>query len=155
MIEDTSDNFKQFVKILDWKLKVIPTKSPIEEAFQIAALIYLGRVSGTLLEERLRTQQRMERAFQLLTELASCERQFPIFILGCEARTDKHRMIVLDLITRTLDSPASRSFDHVKLLLEAIWAQDDLEDDKMQKETNYWKNINLTMRRSAIVPSFA
>ncbi|KAI0967474.1 hypothetical protein F4678DRAFT_483065 [Xylaria arbuscula] len=65
-IADMSDNFKQFVKILDWKIKMLPTSSPMEEAFQMAALLYLGRASGTLLEEPLKTQQRVERAFQLL-----------------------------------------------------------------------------------------
>ncbi|KAI0502915.1 hypothetical protein F5B22DRAFT_652607 [Xylaria bambusicola] len=155
MIADTSDNFKQFVKILDWKIKMLPTLNPMEEAFHIAALIYLGRASGTLLKEPLKTQERLDRAFELLPELASCERQFPIFILGCEARTDKRRVIVLDLIYRTMNSPASRSFDHIRLLLEAIWAQDDLEDNRLHKETNYWKKINLTMARCAIIPSFA
>lgn len=149
-----SDDHAQFLKILDWKVKTLCTTTPVEEVFQLAVLIYLGRVSRTLFDEPLRTRQRMDRAFLLLSELPSCERQFPVFIIGCEACTDEQRTIILELISRTMDKPASRCFNHTNVLLEAIWAQHDLEE-RQQQDKDYWIKLGSTLSRCAVPPCFA
>ncbi|KAJ2980343.1 hypothetical protein NUW58_g6967 [Xylaria curta] len=125
---------KECLKILDWRLRSVSTSGAVDEAF--------------------RRQQHIKKAFSLLSQLSSCERQFPVFILGCEARADEQRTIVLDLISRTEENSASRSFNHVKLLLEAIWAQDDLADAQIG-ELDYWNKLTSTVSRCSIPPCLA
>ena len=152
---EMSDDHREYLKILDWRIRMIPTADAMDEAFQLATLIYLNRVLGPLLDNQpLRTQQRIDKAFAVLSQLRSCERQFPVFVLGCEARTDNQRAIILDLISRTEDNVASRSFKHVKLLLEVIWAQDDLVDGQ-RKDLSYRNKLSSTMSRCADPPCFA
>lgn len=127
----------------------------MDEVFELAVLVYLNRILGPLLDDQpLRTQQRIDKAFAVLSKLSSCERQFPVFILGCEARTDKQRAIVLDLIFQTEVNAASRSFKHIKLLLEVIWAQDDLVDGQ-HGDLSYWNKLSSTMSRFGYPPCFA
>lgn len=134
---------------------MIPKADAMGEAFELAMLVYLNRILGPLFDDQpLRTQQRIGKAFAVLSQLSSCERQFPVFILGCEARTDHQRAIVLDLISRTEGNVASRSFKHVKLLLEVTWAQDDLVDGQ-HGDLSYWNKLSSTMSRCADPPCFA
>lgn len=152
------DDYKNFLKILDWKIRSIPVPvkgseisetATIVELYQTAILVYLNRVSGYLLDYSARTQQQIDRAFNLFSQLNSCERQFPVFILGCEARTDDQRATVLDLISRTEKSVSSRSLNHVKILIQAVWAQDDLAD----RELDYWDKLSTVIGSCTILPS--
>ncbi|RYP19018.1 hypothetical protein DL765_003601 [Monosporascus sp. GIB2] len=147
------DDHKSFLKVLDWRIRSVKVAHPVDELYQLAMLVYLHRISGTLLNQHLRTQQRIDEAFAILSQLGSCERQFPVFIFGCEARTDHQRVIILELISRTERNNASRSFNYVKLLMQAIWAQDDLVDSQ-NGDLDYWNKLSSTMSRCAIPPSF-
>jgi len=151
-------NYKSFLMMLDWRLRVIPVSAMvigtsemtmIMELYQLAALVYLNRVSEDLLDQSARTQQQIDRAFSIFSELSSCERQFPLFILGCEARTDDQRAIVLDLIARTEKGTSSRPIIQVKILIHAMWAQDDLAD----QELNYWDKLSSIISACSIMPS--
>ena len=151
---EISDDHREYLKILDWRIRSIPKADAMDEAFELAMLVYLTRISGPLLDDQpLRTQQRIGKAFAVLSQLSSCERQFPVFVLGCEARTDTQRAIVLDLISKTESNVASRSFNHVKRLLEAIWAQDDLFDGQ-NADLSYCNKLSSTMSRCVIPPCF-
>lgn len=150
-----SDDHREYLKILDWRIRRIPKANAMDEVFELAALVYLNRMLGPLLDDQpLRTQQRIDQAFAVLSRLNSCERQYPVFILGCEARTDEQRAIVLDLISKTEGNLASRSFKHIKLLLDVIWAQDDLVDGQ-HGDLSYWNKLSSTMSRFADPPCFA
>jgi len=152
------DDYRGFLRVLDWRIRSISSSNrgkedceadTIVELYQLAILVYLNRVSGNLLDQSVRTQQYLDRAYEMFETLDSCERQFPIFILGCEARTDEHRKIILDLIARTGKRSSSRSLNHVKILILAIWAQDDLAD----REINYWDKMTGIISRCSILPS--
>jgi hypothetical protein len=151
-------NYNSFLTVLDWKLRIIPVSATvigssemtlIVELYQLAALVYLHRVSENLLDQSARTQQQIERAFSIFSELSSCERHFPLFILGCEARTDDQRVIVLDLIARTEKGTSSRPVIQVKIMILAMWAQDDLAD----QELNYWDKLSFITSACSIIPS--
>jgi hypothetical protein len=151
-------NYKSFLMMLDWRLRIIPVSATvietsemtmIMELYQLAALVYLNRVSEDLLDQSARTQQQIDRAFSIFSELRSCERQFPLFILGSEARTDDQRAIVLDLIARTEKGTSSRPIIQVKILIHAMWAQDDLAD----QELNYWDKLSSIISACSIMPS--
>lgn len=120
------------------------------ELYQLALLVYLHRLSGKALDEPVKTQQRVDKAFNLFSQMDSCQRQFPVFILGCEARTDEQRAVILNLIARTEKSVSSRSFLYVRLLLQAIWTQDDLAD----KELHYWDKLSSIISCASILPTF-
>jgi hypothetical protein len=94
-------------------------------------------------------QEYLDKAFAMLSALSACERQFPIFILGSEARTDHERAIVLDLMARTESRKSSRSLVHANLLVQAVWAQDDLAHAKLE----YWKKMTAIISCCSIVPS--
>ncbi|KAJ8130685.1 hypothetical protein O1611_g2948 [Lasiodiplodia mahajangana] len=122
------DDYKSYLKVLDWRIQNIQVTDSMTELYKLSSLIYLDRISGPLLNQYARTQMYIDKAFEILSQLDSCERQFPVFILGCEARTDIQRAIILDLISKTESKAASRSFTPVDIILQAIWAQDDLQD---------------------------
>ncbi|KAI3393785.1 hypothetical protein diail_3606 [Diaporthe ilicicola] len=149
---------KGLLMVLDWRIRTVPIPLEADEAldmtdiielYRLALLIYAHRVSENLLDQAVKTQQNIDRAFELFSQLTYCERQFPIFILGCEARTDDQRGIIMDLISRTEKQISSRSFNHVTLLLQAVWAQDDLAD----RELNYWDKMTSIISSCTIVPS--
>ena len=161
---DDLNNYKCFMRLLDWRIRCIHTSHTtggdvvceaekeariIVELYQLAILVYLNRVSGNMLGQEKRVQEYIDRAFGIFAQLESCERQFPIFILGCEADTDKQRKVVLDLIDRTEKRTTSRSLNHVQILLQAVWAQDDLS----QKQVDYWDKMTVVISRCTILPS--
>jgi hypothetical protein len=121
----------------------------INELFLLAMLVYINRVSGNALEQPKKIQRHIDRGFALFQTLDSCERQFPVFVLGCEARTDEQRVMILDLIDRTEKNGSSRSFNHVRIMTQAIWAQDDLAN----AELNYWDKLTTIISCCTILPS--
>lgn len=150
---------KAFLRVLDWRVRTVPlTLGPGEapemttiiELYRLAILVYVDRASEKLLDQAARTQQNIDKAFALFSQLDYCAQQFPIFILGCEARTDDRRATIMDLISRTEKKPSSRSFNHVTLLLQAFWAQNDLAAGGL----NYWDTLNSIITHCTIVPSF-
>lgn len=152
------EDHRGFLTVLDWRIRTVPVLLKPDEAvemtttvelYRLAIHIYVNRVSGNVLGQEAQTQKRIDEAFTLLSQLPSCERQFPVFVLGCEARSDDQRAIIMDLISRTERRITSRSFNHVTLLLHAVWAQDDLADG----ELNYWNKLTSIISSCTIVPS--
>lgn len=152
------DDFNGFLTVLDWRIRTVPVllqpdeaadMTSIVELFRLAALIYINRVSEDILGQAAQTQKHIEDGFLLLSKLVACERQFPIFVLGCEARTDEQRAIIMSVISRTERKVTSRSFNHVTVLLHAVWAQDDLANVQI----NYWNKLTSVISHCTIVPS--
>lgn len=113
-------------------------------------LVYLSRAHPKL-NPTSKTQQHIDRGFEILGQLDVCDRQFPVFVLGCEARTDERRAAVLDLVARTERRAASRSFNYCGALVRAVWAQDDLADGG---EIGYLDKLSCVMSCCRIVPTF-
>ncbi|KAL5001868.1 hypothetical protein BDV10DRAFT_191872 [Aspergillus recurvatus] len=67
------------------------------------------------------TENRIQNAFTTSAQIIMCERQFPLFILGCEARTEHERSTILDLNTRTEEQASFRSLYLLRKIIEAIW----------------------------------
>ncbi|OIW26875.1 hypothetical protein CONLIGDRAFT_620932 [Coniochaeta ligniaria NRRL 30616] len=157
-VTDTDDH-TNFLKILDWRIRtttVLPTSgdSPdtplILELYQLAMLVYINRANPKL-NPASKTQKQIERGFEIFAQLRSCDRQFPIFILGCEARSDEQRAVVLDLISRTEKGVSSRSFNYGRVLVQSVWAQDDLASG----EIDYLDKLSYVISCCKIVPTFA
>jgi hypothetical protein len=159
---EEQDDYKSHLKILDWRIRNMTiavmenedADAPLtRELFRLAMLVYLHRASENLLNQWPRTQQHIDRAFATLAQLGSCDRQFPVFILGCEARSDEQRAVVLDLIARTEGGVSSRSFRYVQVLLQAMWAQDDLANGDI-KHVKYWDKLTHVISGCRNLPTF-
>ncbi|KAL8997448.1 MAG: hypothetical protein Q9169_003311 [Polycauliona sp. 2 TL-2023] len=157
--DDVRDH-KSFVEVLDWRIRSLPIPEVAEDSddatlvmklYQLAMLLYLNRSSEGLIVQPIRTQQQIDQAFDILPRLSSCRQQFPIYIFGCESRTDEQRADILDVILRTEKLSSSRSFNHCKKLLQASWAQDDLAE---WNDISYRSKLSSTMGLAAIVPAF-
>jgi hypothetical protein len=108
-------------------------------------------MTNSTLEPTITTQARIQRAFTIFETLKSCPRQGPLFILGCEARSDEDRCIILELIDRTENSVSSRSTFIVKALTKAVWVQDDLAGDR---ELDYREKIDAIVSVCSLLPTF-
>ncbi|PYI11204.1 hypothetical protein BO78DRAFT_358676 [Aspergillus sclerotiicarbonarius CBS 121057] len=139
----------QTIVIPDTASNVNPNTTTDVELFQSAMLVYLHRSSGALLDPS-DIEERIAKAFATFSRVQSCERQLPLFILGCEARTDDERHTVLDLITRTEKMASSRSFFLVRRMIEAIWVQDDLSNNGI----DYAAKLSAIISCCNILPSF-
>ena len=122
----------------------------VMELYRLAMLAYLSRASDNPRYLSTRTQQHIDKAFAILARLGSCDRQFPVFILGCEARSDDQRAVVLDLISRTEQGNSSRSLNLVRVLLQASWAQDELG----KGDLNYWDKMSYIISCCKVMPAF-
>ncbi|KAL2854589.1 hypothetical protein BJX68DRAFT_30323 [Aspergillus pseudodeflectus] len=130
---------------------LLDSPDPTLELFQLSILVYLNRMTNSALEPNLTTQARITRAFTIFTTLKSCPRQLPLFIIGCEARTDEERCIILELIDRTEAAASSRSTFIVKALTKAVWVQDDLAGER---ELDYREKMDAIVSVCSLLPTF-
>ncbi|KAL6238510.1 hypothetical protein BDW75DRAFT_247235 [Aspergillus navahoensis] len=142
------------LQTLALELQTLPlpdTPDPTLELFRLAILVYFNRMTASTLEPRLTTQARIQSALAIFATLDSCPRQFPLFIIGCEARTDEERYTVLELINRTEKTASSRSLVILSALIKAVWVQDDLAGDR---ELGYREKITAVISACSLLPTF-
>ncbi|KAK7986947.1 hypothetical protein PG988_001935 [Apiospora saccharicola] len=156
--------YKGYLQILDWRIRGLPSTPGCDdfgadseaklELYRLAMLIYLNRATeSTLNQTSAKTQQQLDRGFSILSQLGLCDQQFPIFILGCEARSDVEREAVLGLIQRTEKHGTSRSFNYASRLLEAFWAQNDLGSFD-RRGLGYRDRLSDVISRCRVLPIF-
>lgn len=152
------NDHQSYLKVLEWDIKNISVETMADDnldallmvqVFQLATLVYLNGMSNNVTYHGPKTQEHIDNAFSIFSRMSLCPRQFPIFILGCEARRDDQRATVLDLMARTETSDSSRSFRHVRVLLQAVWAQDDL----LRSGINYRDRLGNVISRCHNLPS--
>lgn len=147
--------------ILEWKVKKYLVCWPdLEDShaeklyaqlFQLALLIYIERTSTPSTRQSDTMRSRLQKAYAILPKLASIERHFPLLIVGCEAKTDEDRIIVLDLIARTEKKRDDGRMAGLKNLIVGLWAQDDLSE----RELRYEEKIGAVLGARRMLPSFA
>jgi hypothetical protein len=156
------DAYRNFLEVLDWRIRTVPMAKITEDGvsddetlvmhlYQLAMLVFLHRSSEGLIDQPIKLQEYIDKAFAILPRLTSCKQQFPIHVIGCEARTDERRALVLDLISRTEKMRSSRSFNFCRKILEAVWAQDDLGDGN---NISYRGKLTTIISLCRIVPAF-
>ncbi|KAL4770352.1 fungal-specific transcription factor domain-containing protein [Aspergillus nidulans var. acristatus] len=139
---------------LGWELLNLPlpdTLDPTFELFYLSVLVYFNRMTDCAIERRSASQTRIQRALTIFATLDSCPRQFPLLIIGCEARTDDDRCTVLELINRTEKTASSRSVDILNALIRAVWVQDDLAGDR---ELDYREKMTALISVCSFMPMF-
>jgi hypothetical protein len=121
------------------------------ELFKLAALIYLKRASRNFSGTSPQIDAMVERAYILLDDLETFNPAFPLLIIGCEARTDEHRMRILEHIERATKTSSLRSLHGLQNILKQIWVQDDLAVDY---ELEYLNRLDAVISSYRIMPSF-
>ncbi|KAF1954602.1 hypothetical protein CC80DRAFT_475863 [Byssothecium circinans] len=153
------DEYMNRVRILDWRIRSIHVPTVEERGsyigaiaylYQLSMLIYLNRVTRNVLNQDTKMQEYIGKAFTLLAGIDSCERHFPLYIIGWEARTDEQRAIVLALLEKTKKKASSRPLFLVEVMVQAVWAQDDLAE----KELDYWDKVTALINCCSVLPSF-
>lgn len=154
---ETKD-YRNWLKILEWKLKKIsitPQGKPdsttrITELYQLAALVYLERISHNFSCAASQISEMVARGFGILSQLETCQWPFPLMIFACEAWTDEKRMMILELIAKTEREAHARSLDCLKNMIRIFWTQEDLAG----KELDYVDKMSAMMSTSDSVPTF-
>jgi hypothetical protein len=151
--------------ILEWKISNVPIFEEHEnsmpgqripacwgtmELFQLTLLVFLERASSGASGKSGKLSDKLDRAFSLIDQLETFERQFPLLILGCEARNDWEKIAILGLISRTEQNSRTRSLGNIKSLLQSLWAQEDLA----QHGLVYTAKIRAVLGSSGILPAF-
>ncbi|KAI1865764.1 hypothetical protein JX265_008087 [Neoarthrinium moseri] len=124
----------------------------MEKLYQIATLLYLERASKNFSGQSDTTRVLADTGFSILAEQLDCYAALPILIIGLEARTDQQRIIVLDLIEKSLAKFRSRSLEGVQRMVQTAWIQDDLETDK---DLDYVTKVDTIVTSNNIIPTFA
>ncbi|KAF7562897.1 hypothetical protein G7046_g1234 [Stylonectria norvegica] len=121
------------------------------ELYQVSTLIYLIRASGG---PTSKLKALVERAFAAPVQYHSCHHFFPLFVLGCEAKTEEQRSLILALIERTERDSLMRSMKGVRDGIEGIWVQQDLHADE-DLVINYDTMLSGVISANSTLPSYA
>ncbi|KAF2664013.1 hypothetical protein BT63DRAFT_429548 [Microthyrium microscopicum] len=162
-----SDEYENFLSCFENSLSIIDTRAPAStsdsvsnskiewaatiELFKLSGLIYLKRASRNFSGHSLELDTMVQRAYVLLDNLRIFSSGWPLLIIGCEARTDEHRMMVLERIERAQTSSNSRSLLELRSILEQIWVQDDLATGY---ELSYLNKLDAVIGSYSVIPSF-
>jgi hypothetical protein len=130
----------------------VNTATDVIELYQIAAMIYLARISESVSGNPRNIQPLLDDAFGILCRTPTCEHQLPLLILGYEARADEQRIMILDLVRRTEKNKYGRSLDCLRNGLEALWIQEDLVADR-GFVPNYIDRMSAIISRPRFIPS--
>ncbi|KAL6691247.1 fungal-specific transcription factor domain-containing protein [Trichoderma pleuroticola] len=128
-------------------------KGIVAELYQLATLVYLfhGSASSCILNHQL--DGLIDRAFCLIRKLSTCERSFPLLILGSEARNDEERMLLLELVHKSEAKHNDSSLMRTRVGLEMVWSQQDLEADEDEySDLSYLHRLDTVIGSSCTLP---
>ncbi|CCF32252.1 hypothetical protein CH063_00776 [Colletotrichum higginsianum] len=123
------------------------------EVFRASTLVYLSRATNSDLIRPSELCLLVDRSLSLMQHMSPCERPLPLLILGCEARTDVERLRVLDLVSSTENTPPDRELHYIRILLHALWTQDDLHAED-NVEPDYMEKLSVVFSASSLLPHF-
>ncbi|KAI1747826.1 fungal-specific transcription factor domain-containing protein [Xylaria castorea] len=124
----------------------------LTEIYRTAVLVYVARICMSKLGESRDLGPLLDRGFAQIEQMQTCERLFPIFILGCEANTDERRIMILNLLRRTGNAQV-RSLECIRRGLDSVWIQDDLHADE-DMTLDYMDKLNVVVSSSHTLPTF-
>ncbi|KAI0555996.1 fungal-specific transcription factor domain-containing protein [Xylaria curta] len=124
----------------------------LTEVFRTAVLVYISRICMNRFGESRDLGPLLDRGFAQMEQMQTCERLFPIFILGCEADTDERRIMILNLLRRT-ENKRVRALDCIRRGLESVWIQDDLHADE-DMTLDYMDKLSVVVSSSHTLPTF-
>ncbi len=107
----------------------------VRELFVLATLVYLVRQSTQLVGPSTKTDEWVKEGFEILSKLDQCNKPFVLFTFGCEAQTDSRRLLILEIIDRTLKTVNTSSLLWVREVLVKVWVQADLDAERIIPDT--------------------
>ncbi|KAI0424662.1 fungal-specific transcription factor domain-containing protein [Xylaria sp. FL1042] len=163
LVEEQAD-YSNYLRILEFNIRQTLLSNVahegdtntqlVTELFTLALLVYLGRATSDLLPELVdKTEHHIEKVFSIFPTLECCDRQFPLFVLGCEARNEEDRVNFLDLVSRTQTRSQAAPLVQVETLVKASWAQSDLADHAGLK-LDYIEKLNALISSCKVIPTF-
>lgn len=122
--------------------------------WQMAMQIYLARASQLSDTPDVDLDGMVDDALSGPILGCACPHFFPLFIVGCEARTDSRREAILNLIDRAENSGIVRSKAWLKDVILSVWVHMDLYADE-DLLVDYVGTIGTVISASGAIPSFA
>ncbi|CAN5195787.1 hypothetical protein BH09PAT1_BH09PAT1_8710 [soil metagenome] len=107
----------------------------VRELFVLATLLYLERQSTQLVGPSAKTDELAKDGFTIFSKLDQCNKLFPLFTFGCEAQTDSRRLLILDIIDRTLKNVNTSSLIFLREVLVKLWVLTDLDIERSVPDT--------------------
>lgn len=123
----------------------------IAQLYQLAGLIYLHRAARRTKIGFPPTEILVQEAFGIVEGLECCEASWPLFIIGCEARSDEGRLKIQGIFSKTLEMRDNGNIRSIKRMIEAAWIQDDLCEGQ---EMDYFLRINALISAHNVLPTF-
>ena len=123
----------------------------VAELFRLAGLVYLHRGGRRSRVGFQPTESVLKTAFSIIKQLEYCESVWPLFIIGCEARSDEQRLLIPETFSTALKRRDTDNIRSIRKMVEASWIQDDLCEDE---ETDYQLKINALMSANTVLPIF-
>ncbi|KAF2763211.1 hypothetical protein EJ05DRAFT_496039 [Pseudovirgaria hyperparasitica] len=108
----------------------------IAELFRLAGLIYLHRAIKKSPPWLPPVSMWVSEAYDHLRKITVCDRNFPLFIIACEARTDEQRSEILRVLRNSEEKSKVGNTLRVRQFIERVWAQDDLDQEQRIKYTS-------------------
>ncbi|KAI6779242.1 uncharacterized protein J7T54_007769 [Emericellopsis cladophorae] len=124
----------------------------VMELYRLAALIYLERASRNFSGSSPKLATWAGAAFAMLATMGVLKYNFPVFIIACEARTDKQRIVILDCLEKTQASQPTAGTAMVKDMIQRAWAMDDLDP---AGDVDYMEKLDVVVSGWDSMPSFA
>ncbi|KAF2093945.1 hypothetical protein NA57DRAFT_80950 [Rhizodiscina lignyota] len=128
------------------------TAAKVAELYRLAGLVYLYRAGRGMPANAPKVRNAVESGLSILATLNKLDRAFPFVILGCEARTDEERLVVLDLLRRNQAQKELGTSSRAHWFIQTSWAQDDLHTEK---EVNYIRKLDAIISLGNAPPSFS
>ena len=125
----------------------------VAELYRLAGLVYLHRAGRRSRLGFPPTETALRRAYSIIEQLESCECVWPLFIVGCEARSDEHRLLILQKLSNVLQIRNTSNTRSIKAMIEASWKQADLCEEESQ-EPDYVLKINALISANKVLPIF-
>jgi hypothetical protein len=123
----------------------------VAELYRLAGLIYLYRAGKKFSSSKPNVKLAVDDGFKIAARLGTCTRAFPLVILGCDARCDDDRIIILELFRKTQNNRKVGNLTRAQQFIEAFWAQDDMHPT----ELDYVTKLDGIISQSKDFPSFA
>ncbi|KAH8175216.1 fungal specific transcription factor domain-containing protein [Sarocladium implicatum] len=122
------------------------------ETYRLAALIYLERSSTNFSGRSAKLDAWADEAIKLLCTIGSNKHGFPLFVVGCEARTDEQRVAILECIEKAQGRHPFGRLLMLEEMLHSAWALMDLETEQ---DVNYLAMLDVVVSGCETMPSFS
>lgn len=102
------------------------------ELYRLSGLVCLARTGETRFGwmSGCEVEGLVDEAVVVMSQMETCQRQFPLVVLGSQARTDRQRRAVSELLDRTMSKATGRTIGCLRKTIEVSWIQTDLHADQ-------------------------